>query len=150
MHMGLQSQALQSSGRCDYIYEQVMKVNLQGKKKVKIEHKEERQKIFKGRKQASSSHNEEKLIKGDAQHIKMKSAVWYNAANGIPVVNEPSSPLDKAMNESTTENKKETALQPCGSAGCITQGNTQHQQCAESPTQVTQVFKSHWMTCSEA
>lgn len=33
MHMGLQSQALQSSGLCDYIYEQVMKVNLQGKKK---------------------------------------------------------------------------------------------------------------------
>lgn len=70
----------------------------------------------------------------------MKSAVWYNATNGIPVVNETSSQLAKAMNESAIETKRrQTALQLCRSPVVTLTTNNM----LSHPPRFQKVFKSH-------
>lgn len=69
----------------------------------------------------------------------MKSAVWYNATNGIPVVNETSSQLAKAMNESAIETKRrQTALQLCRSPVVTLTTNNM----LSHPPRFQKVFKS--------
>lgn len=64
---------------------------LRGEKKRKKTACGRGRKIFQWRKQASFSHFKEKLIRKRIQHTKIKSAFWYNATSGIPLVNETSS-----------------------------------------------------------